>query len=98
MDDSRRREKLDIVRGSVLLTGVAALSWMILISIMPVARMSSFVPRMLAASTVLSIVTVPLSLSVPGSSPTLLAGGRLLLRGQAARRGSNIVASVAEMN
>jgi len=98
MDDDRRKEKLDIVWGSVFLTGVAALSWMILISATPVARVSSFVPQMLAASAAVSIVTVPLLLSVPGSSPTLLAGGRILLWGQAACLGSSVVASVAEMN
>ena len=38
----------------------------------------------LIGSMLLSVVTVPLLLTVPGSSPSLLAGGRILLWVQAA--------------
>lgn len=95
MDDTQRREKLDIVWGSVFLTAFAALSWMILIFLG--AFQLSFVAKALTVSAGMSIVTVPLLLSVPGSSPALLAGGRILLWLQAICLGAGCAVSVSEM-
>ena len=99
MESDQRREKLDIVWGCVFLTGFAAMSWMILISlgaVVPV-RMTSCVPQMLTISAAMSVVTVPLMLSVPGNGPALLAGGRILLWLQTICLVSSLAVTVSEM-
>ncbi len=78
MESNQRREKLDLVWGSVFLTTFAAWGMTLMMSVGPG---SEAVPIMIAMmiSLILSLVTVPLLLSVSGSSAVLLARGRTLL-------------------
>ena len=72
--DNQRREKLDLVWGSVFLFTFAMWGLTLLIPDGPGPIMIA-----LLISVLLSLVTVPLLLSVPGSSATLLKAGRILL-------------------
>ncbi len=72
--DNQRREKLDLVWGSVFLFTFAMWGLTLLIPDGPVPIMIA-----LGIGVFLSLVTVPLLLSVPGSSATLLKAGRILL-------------------
>ena len=96
MESNQRREKLDLVWGSVFLTTFAAWGMTLMMSVGPG---SEAVPIMIAMmiSLILSLVTVPLLLSVSGSSAALLGGGRVLLWLQAACLGAACVLGVILM-
>ncbi len=76
MENNQEREKLHLVWGSVFLTAFAAWGMSIMVF---VDAGSEADPIAMLISMILSLVTVPLLLSVPGSSAALLVGGRVLL-------------------
>ena len=96
MVNNQDQEKLHLVWGSVFLTAFAAWGMSITVS---VGAGSEAVPIAIAMviSMILSLVTVPLLLSVPGSSPALLAGGRALLWLQAFCLGVALVLGTIQM-
>ncbi len=96
MENNQDQKKLHLVWGSVFLTAFAAWGMSITVS---VGAGSEAVPIAIAMmiSMILSLVTVPLLLSVPGSSPALLAGGRVLLWLQAFCLGVALVLGTIQM-
>ena len=80
MDNHQLKEKLHLVWGSVFLTAFAGWGLTIVFfsgAINDPDIISIVISMMIGA--LFSLITVPLLLSVPGSSPALLAGGRILL-------------------
>ena len=96
MENNQDQKKLHLVWGSVFLTAFAAWGMSIMVS---VGAGSEALPIAMAMviSMILSLVTVPLLLSVPGSSPALLAGGRVLLWLQAFCLGVALVLGTIQM-
>ena len=96
MENNQDREKLRLVWGSVFLTAFVAWGMTIMVS---VGAGSEAVPIAIAMmiSMILSLVTVPLLLTVPGSSAALLAGGRVLLWLQAFCLGVALVLGAMQM-
>jgi len=85
MESTQAQEKIQLVWGCVFLAVVAYLGLMgfVLAGGMGIQREEPILGAFLC-SALLSVVTVPLLLTVPGGSPTLIAGGRILLWTQAA--------------
>ena len=75
--DNQRREKLDLVWGSVFLFTFAM--WGVTLLILEGGTGTAPIMIALGIGVILSLVIVPLLLSVPGSSATLLKAGRILL-------------------
>ena len=96
MENDQNREKLHLVWGSVFLAAFAAWGMTLMMSVRPG---SEALPIMIAMmiSMILSLVTLPLLLSVPGSSAALLAGGRVLLWLQAFCLGVALVLGTTQM-
>ena len=84
MDEQLHREKMHVVWGCVFLVAVAYLALMgfIFSGATAMVRWEEAVIGCLVGSILLSVVTVSLLLTVPSSSPTLVAGGRILLWAQ----------------
>ena len=78
MENNQEREKLHLVWGSVFLTAFAAWGMSIMVFVDAGSEADPIAIAMLI-SMILSLVTVPLLLSVPDSSAALLVGGRVLL-------------------
>ena len=87
--DNERREKLDVVWGTVFLTAFAM--WGLTMLIFEGGRGSGPIVVALGIGVLLSLVTVPLLLSVPGSSATRLTAGRILLWLEASCIGAGVV-------
>jgi len=77
MDNSQKREKLDLVWGSVFLTTLGM--WGLTMMVFAGGTGTEPIGIALMIGVLLSLVTVPLLLSVPRSSATLLTAGRILL-------------------
>lgn len=86
MDDRLLQEKLHIVWGSVFLTavGALALAGVILSGAHVIISWGDLIVGAFIIATIVSVILVPLLLTVPGASPALVAGGRILLWGQVA--------------
>ncbi len=97
MENNQDREKLHLVWGSVFLTTFAAWGMTIMLFVGPDSEALPIAIAMMI-SMILSLVTVPLLLSVPGSSASLLAGGRVLLWLQAFCLGVALVLGATQMN
>ena len=84
MDEQLNREKMHVVWGCVFLSVVAYLALLGFIGsgAAPRVRWGEAIMGPLIGSILLSVVTVSLLLTVPSSSPTLVAGGRILLWAQ----------------
>ena len=95
MEDDQRREKLDIVWGCVFLTGFAV--WGLTTIVFGAGPGNEPSAIALTIGALVSVVTVPLLLSAPGSAPALLKRGRMLLWLQAACLGGACVAGVITM-
>ncbi len=95
MESNQRREKLDLVWGSVFFTTFAG--WGLTMVVFGGGTGTEAIAIALTIGALLSLVTVPLLLSVPGSSAALLAGGRVLLWLQAACLGAACVLGIILM-
>ncbi len=95
MDNSQKREKLDLVWGSVFLTTFGM--WGLTLMVFAGGTGTEPIGIALMIGVLLSLVTVPLLLSVPGSSAALLAGGRALLWLQALCLGVALVMGIIQM-
>ena len=84
MDEQLYREKIHVVWGCVFLVVVTYLALMGFIGSGAAARIpwGEAIMGSLIGSILLSVVTVSLLLTTPSSSPTLVAGGRILLWAQ----------------
>lgn len=84
MDEQLYREKIHVVWGCVFLVVVAYLALMGFIGAgaATMVRGAEAIMGPLIGSILLSVVTVSLLLTTPSSSPTLVAGGRILLWAQ----------------
>ena len=96
MENNQNREKLHLVWGSIFLAVFAAWGMSIMVSVETGSEAEPIAIAMLI-SMILSLVTVPLLLSVPGSSAALLAGGRVLLWLQAFCLGAALVLGVTQI-
>ena len=97
MESNHKKEKLHLVWGSVYLAALAAWGMTIMFSVEAGSEVLPIVIAMMI-SVLLSAVTVPLLLSVPGSSAALLGGGRVLLWLQALCLGVALVMGVVQMS
>ena len=96
MGNDQERDKLRLVWGTVFLAACAAWGMQIMVSVNAGSEAEPIVIAMMI-SMILSLVTVPLLLSVPGSSAALLVGGRVLLWLQAFCLGVALVLGVVMM-
>ena len=98
MENNHLREKVHLVWGAVFMTAFSG--WALTMAIFSGGTQARDVLPIAVAFTVgalISLVTVPLLLSVPGSSPALLAGGRILLWLQAISMGVGCVLGIIIM-